>query len=154
MHGTRTTVTMLAGMAVAALSGCVAVEPPPAAPAPAPRLSAETTGQDVAPQIVQGPAREALEAAMPDPTPEPRSSVERHKEGTTGGGDSAGRRRAEKPRSSAVPKQQRRHPDVELPELPQVPRGRDDVCELGERYGGWHPGSDQARLCRGAYGKR
>ncbi|MET9952747.1 hypothetical protein ABZ135_14525 [Streptomyces sp. NPDC006339] len=153
MHGTRTTVTLLAGMAVAALSGCVAVEPPPAAPAPAPRLSAETTGQDVAPQIVEGPAREALEAAMPDPTPEPRSAVERHKEGSDDRPDPGPPRRTEKPRPSAVPKQQRRHPDVRLPELPKMPHGRADVCELGERYGGWNPASDQARICRGAYGR-
>ncbi|MER7520519.1 hypothetical protein [Streptomyces sp. NPDC126499] len=146
--------TLFAGAAMAALSGCVAVEPPPAAPAPAPRLSAETPGQDVAPQIVQGPAREALEAAMPDPpAPEPRSAVERHRTDEGEGAEPARPRRTEKPRPTSVPKQRHRHPEVEIPGLAKVPRGRADVCELGERYGGWSPRSEQAKICRGTYGR-
>ncbi|MFB7863228.1 hypothetical protein [Streptomyces sp. NPDC056069] len=150
MHGTRTTVTLLAGVAMAALTGCVAVEPPPTAPAPAPGRAAGPAGQDVAPQIVQGPAREALEAAMPDPpAPEPRATPERH---GPGGADPARPHRTERPRPSAVPRQ-RPYPDVVLPVLPKVPRDRADVCALGESYGGWSPGSDQARICRGTYGR-
>ncbi|WP_326809302.1 hypothetical protein OHB04_39255 [Streptomyces sp. NBC_01775] len=32
-------------------------------------------------------------------------------------------------------------------------RGGTHVCELGEAYGRWDPGSRQARICRAAYGK-
>ncbi|MEV5972835.1 hypothetical protein [Streptomyces sp. NPDC051921] len=152
MHGTRTTRTLLAGVAaMAALTGCIAVEPPPTAPAPAPGRTADPAGQDVAPQIVQGPAREALEAAMPDPpAPGPRSGAERR---APDGADSPRPRRTGQPRPSAVPRQ-RPHPDVVLPELPKVPRGRADVCALGESYGGWSPNSEQARICRGGgYGR-
>ncbi|MFJ9823780.1 hypothetical protein ACIRSU_05320 [Streptomyces sp. NPDC101160] len=164
MHATRTTVTLLAGvagMAVAALSGCVAVQPSPAAPAPAPApvASSGPAGQDVAPQIVQGPAREALEAAMPDPpTPEPRSTVARHPAG--GPAAPTHRHQATSPRPDHVPGQQRRHPaagmpELGMPELPEVakaPHSRADVCALGEAYGGWSPRSEQARICRGTYG--
>lgn len=44
-----------------------------------------------------------------------------------------------------------------LPELGELPKdppvSRADVCELGERYGGWAPGSDQSRICHGTYGR-
>ncbi|MFG3346455.1 hypothetical protein ACGF1Z_15490 [Streptomyces sp. NPDC048018] len=150
MHATRTTVTLLAGMAMAALTGCVAVEPPPTAPAPAPSRAADPAGQDVAPQIVQGPAREALEAAMPDePAPGPRPSAGRP---GPGGAGPARPHRTERPHPSAVPRP-RPYPDLVLPALPKLPRDRADVCALGESYGGWSPGSDQARICRGGYGR-
>ncbi|MEV6329806.1 hypothetical protein [Streptomyces sp. NPDC051909] len=154
MHGTRTPVTLLAGVAMAAaLTGCVAVESPPAAPAPAASAgsAASPDGQDVAPQIMQGPAREALEAAMPDP-PEPQAAVERRR--TDGPSAPARPRRTEHPRPSAVPQQQRpRTPDVRLPKVPDVPRDRAGVCALGQSYGGWSPDSPQARLCRSTYGR-
>ncbi|MFI8965950.1 hypothetical protein ACIGO8_28005 [Streptomyces sp. NPDC053493] len=153
MHGTRTTVTLLAGVAMAALAGCVAVEAPPAAPAPVTSgPAAGPAGQDVAPQIVEGPAREALEAAMPGPaTPEPRSSVARHETARSG---PVRPHRTEKPRPSSVPKkqqQQRRRPAVP-PGVPEMPRTRAEVCALGQSYGGWSPDSPQARLCRSGYG--
>ncbi|MFI0986873.1 hypothetical protein [Streptomyces exfoliatus] len=165
MHGTRTTAKILVGAAVAALAGCVSVDTPPTAPAPAPAPVAETVrpGQDVAPQIVEGPAREALEAALPAPPPsaEPRTTP-----------SSEVRRRAVTPprpetrRPEAVPQQRERPrpaPRRELPEMPELPRptgvptkvpvSRADVCELGERYGGWAPGSEPSRICRGASGR-
>ncbi|MEV8629765.1 hypothetical protein [Streptomyces sp. NPDC051079] len=162
MHGTRTTVRILAGVAMAALSGCVAVEAPPAAPAPAPSPADQRPGQDVAPQIVQGPAREALEAAMPDPTPEPRASVARQRgtddgrdgRGTDPGGTSgSARQHAKRPHPSTAPGQRHRHPDIDLPGLLDPPRSAAEVCELGSRYGGWSPDSEQARICRGTYGR-
>ncbi|MFF0433418.1 hypothetical protein ACFYU9_14470 [Streptomyces sp. NPDC004327] len=155
MHGTRTTVTLLAGvagLAMAALSGCVAVEPSPAAPAPAPAPAASPgpAGQDVAPQIVQGPAREALEAAMPDPpAPEARSSAARQPPGAAPGH----RHEATRPRTDHVPDQHRRRPAAGLPDLPQVPRSGADVCAIGQAYGGWSPDSAQARTCRNTYGR-
>lgn len=145
----------VAGMAMAALSGCVAVEPSPAAPAPAPAPAASSgpAGQEVAPQIVQGPAREALEAALPDPpTPGPRSTVARH---PAGGPAPAHRHQATKPRPDHAPGQQHGHPAAGLPELPEMakaPHSRAGVCALGEAYGGWSPRSEQARICRGTYG--
>ncbi|WP_411076054.1 hypothetical protein [Streptomyces sp. cmx-4-7] len=78
MHGTRTTAKILLGAAMAALTGCVSVDAPPVATAPAPAPAAELVrpGKDVAPQIADGPAREALEAALPAPPPSaaPRAS--------------------------------------------------------------------------------
>lgn len=154
---------ILAGVAMAALSGCVAVEPPPAAPLPVPSPADARPGQDVAPQIVQGPAREALEAAMPDPpAPEPRASAERRS--TADGGSDAGGGRGrngddapahhEKKHPSAGAGQHHRHPAVDLPGLlGKPPRSAAEVCELGARYGGWSPESEQARICRGSYGR-
>ncbi|MER5310600.1 hypothetical protein ABT034_22745 [Streptomyces sp. NPDC002773] len=169
MHGTRTTAKILVGAAVAALAGCVSVDAPPTAPAPAP-AAAETvrSGQDVAPQMIEGPAREALEAALPAPPPPaaprtaPTSDVHER---------AAPAPRAEAQPPEAVPRQrEREHPRPTarptLPELPEVPgvpdltglprerpASRADVCELGERYGGWAPGSDQSRICHGTYGR-
>ncbi|WMX48108.1 hypothetical protein [Streptomyces roseicoloratus] len=156
MHKTRTTVTLLAGVAMAALSGCMAVEPPSPSPVPAPggpaAVPAAPARQDVAPQIVQGPAREALEAAMPDPPEsEARSSVERRR--NEDGQARARPRRAEPSRSSAAPKKQKpRHPVAEPPGVPRMPRDRAEVCALGQAYGGWSADSPQAKLCRGHHG--
>lgn len=168
MHGTRTTVRILAGVAMAALSGCVAVEVPPAAPDPVPSPAAERPGGDVAPQIVQGPAREALEAAMPDPpTPEPRASVGRQRTDDGRGGpghpgDATPRHHTKKPHASTTSEehgqhghhgQRHRDPAVDLPGLLRAPRSAAELCELGARYGGWSPDSEQARVCRGTYGR-
>ncbi|MET9191145.1 hypothetical protein ABZX63_38635 [Streptomyces tendae] len=30
--------------------------------------------------------------------------------------------------------------------------GKADVCSLGKQYGGWRPGSPEARICEDAYG--
>lgn len=137
-------------MAVAALSGCVSVESPPPAPERPPEISRPT--QDVAPQIVQGPAREALEAALPAPQPPaPRAgSGERRQE--TG---SDARKDGERP--SSVPKQKRdkgiKPPKPpKPPKRPEPPHSRGDVCDLGERYGGWRPDSHEAKICRGTHG--
>ncbi|MGW8761420.1 hypothetical protein ACWGN5_02840 [Streptomyces sp. NPDC055815] len=162
MHGTRTTAKILVGAAVAALAGCVSVDAPPTAPAHAPAPAADTArpAQDVAPQIVEGPAREALEAALPAPPPStaPRATppAGQHRRTATPPGPEA-------PHPGSVPQRQERprpsaRPDLpELPDLGRLPKGppvsRDEVCDLGRRYGGWTPGSDQARICHGTYGR-
>ncbi|MFH8624270.1 hypothetical protein ACH4A8_20710 [Streptomyces vietnamensis] len=164
MHGTRTTAKILVGAAVAALAGCVSVDAPPTAPtvAPAPAPAADTVrpDQDVAPQIVEGPAREALEAALPAPPPSatPRASppAGQHRRTVTPP-------RPEAPHPDPAPKRRERPRPAARPDLPELPelRGlptdppvsRADVCDLGERYGGWAPGSDQARICHGTYGR-
>ncbi|WP_406056326.1 hypothetical protein [Streptomyces sp. NBC_01077] len=160
MHGTRTTVKILVGAAVAALTGCVSVDTPPSAPTPAPAAETVRPAQDVAPQIVEGPAREALEAALPAPPPSatpratPPSEVRRR---------AAAPPRPEAPHPESVPRQRAqprpvtRPPLPELPDLAGLPKNppvsRADVCDLGERYGGWAPGSDQSRICHGTYGR-
>ncbi|WP_435971255.1 hypothetical protein [Streptomyces sp. Qhu_M48] len=160
MHATRTTAKILVGAAVAALAGCVSVDAPRTAPAPAPAAETVRPAQDVAPQIVEGPAREALETALPAPPPSatPRattpSEVRRR---------AAAPARPEAPRPEAVPRRRERPRPAARPappappELTGLPRNppvsRADVCDLGERYGGWAPGSDPSRICHGTYGR-
>lgn len=144
---------------MAALTGCVAVDTPPTAPAPAPVAETVRPGQDVAPQIVEGPALDALEAALPAPPPSatPRATPPpdtRRRE--------AAPARPAAPRAESVPpRPERPRPETRpLPELPaepaELPRNapvsRTDVCDLGERFGGWAPDSDPSRICHGAYG--
>ncbi|MFJ5096697.1 hypothetical protein [Streptomyces sp. NPDC088557] len=159
MHGTRTTAKILVGAAVAALAGCVSVDAPSAPPSPAPATDSPRPAQAVAPQIVEGPAREALEAALPPPPPStaPRSAppAEPHRRVLPP--------RPEAARPAAVPPRRERPRPAARPTLPEppvltgLPRtppvSRADVCALGERYGGWRPGSDQSRICRGVYGR-
>ncbi|MFE0705116.1 hypothetical protein [Streptomyces sp. NPDC058872] len=163
MHRTRTTVKILVGATVAALAGCVSVEAPPTAPAvvPAPAADAAGPAQDVAPQIVEGPAREALEAALPDPPP---SAAPRAAPSTAPQRRTAPRPRPEEaPHSDSAPRRHERSHPPARPSLPGAaeleklskapPASRSEVCDLGERYGGWGPGSDPARICHGTYGR-
>ncbi|MFD3997734.1 hypothetical protein [Streptomyces sp. NPDC058583] len=89
MHGTRTTAKILVGAAVAALAGCVSVDTPPPAPVPAPAAETVRPGQDVAPQIVEGPALEALEAALPAPPAVRRTPRDTLARGASAGSGSA-----------------------------------------------------------------
>ncbi|MFF3838409.1 hypothetical protein [Streptomyces sp. NPDC001930] len=161
MHGTRTTAKILVGAAVAALAGCVSVDTAPTAPAPASAAETVRPGQDVAPQIVEGPALEALEAALPAPPPSTTPGATPSPEARQ---REAAPLRPEAPSPESVPRQHER-PRMEtrppLPELPaelaelpkKPPVSRADVCDLGERYGGWAPGSDPSRICHGTYGR-
>ncbi|MER7951843.1 hypothetical protein ABTY59_31045 [Streptomyces sp. NPDC096079] len=162
MHGTRTTAKILVGAAVAALAGCVSVDAPPSAPSRSPAPAADTVrpAQDVAPQLLEGPAREALEAALPAPpaSPAPRATptAGQHRRTVAPPRTQAPHPgpvppRRERPRPSARPDPPGL-PDLRgLPEDPPVTRA--EVCDLGERYGGWAPGSEQAGICRGTYGR-
>ncbi|MFE7514236.1 hypothetical protein ACFU8I_23860, partial [Streptomyces sp. NPDC057540] len=110
-----------------------------------------------APPIVVGPARVALEAALPTrpPSPAPRATPP----------SGQPRRTAVPPRAQAshpasVPERRERPRPAARPELPRLTGLPEhpavthvDVCDLGERYGGWAPGSDRARICQGAYGR-
>ncbi|MEU7021880.1 hypothetical protein ABZ990_14635 [Streptomyces sp. NPDC046203] len=150
MHRTRTTVTFLAGMAMAALSGCVAVEP--VAPRPAPAASAGPAGGEAVPQIVPGPAREALEAAMPDPPePEPQSSLEKHAEDD--GKHPAHRHPPAHAHPGHPPAARPHRPPAAPVRPPELPESRSDVCRLGAVFGGWSSDSAQARICRNTYAK-
>ncbi|MET9658178.1 hypothetical protein ABZY11_14715, partial [Streptomyces sp. NPDC006510] len=68
MQRTRITVSLLVGMAVTTLSGCVSVQPQPDLP---PRPRASGPAQDLAPQIVLPPVHDSLEDV---PAPEPSAS--------------------------------------------------------------------------------
>ncbi|MEV4945802.1 hypothetical protein [Streptomyces sp. NPDC053755] len=154
MHGTRTTAKVLVGVAVAVLSGCVSVVTPP--PASEPPRDSGMPAQDVAPQtvqgpqIVEGPAREALEAALPAPGPPGPRTTDAAAAGPRKrpGGSSRGQ---DDGRPSSPPRQKRDRQAAEPPAPPEPPRSREEVCDLGERFGGWRPGSDEARACRGTY---
>ncbi|MEU6987428.1 hypothetical protein ABZ946_29075 [Streptomyces sp. NPDC046324] len=151
MHATRTTATFLAGAAIAALSGCVSVDPPPAAPPPPLEVSGPSPHVDVAPQIVEGPAREALEAALPAPAPpSPRATPRkpRQQNGTTVRNGTGSPQR-----QSSTPREKERTKPPRPPGVPEPPRSRADVCRLGAQYGGWHPESVQATICKDAYGR-
>ncbi|MGW7052384.1 hypothetical protein [Streptomyces sp. NPDC054887] len=169
MHRTRTTVKLLVGVAVTAVSatvsGCVAVEPP-ASPAavPAPDAPPLPRGGAVEPQIVQAPAREALDAALRPPkeaapgaerqeTPAVRRTARPappRRPARLPAADPAPARPV--PAAPAPPKAAVPVPRV-LPSLPAPVPGGADVCALGEGYGGWQHDSPQARICRDTYGR-
>ncbi|MFF6882729.1 hypothetical protein ACFY9F_06035 [Streptomyces sp. NPDC012421] len=170
MHETRTSARLLAGAAAAvALTGCVAVDGPPPAPSPAPAPVADPVrpAQDVAPQIVlQGPAREALEAALPSPA---SRTAAPHGETRRATGHAAPSRTPSPEPSSPAARRTSPPPEPPVPaaaapgvreaarlaeRLPQAPPVfREDVCELGERYGAWDPAGTEAGLCRDVYGR-
>ncbi|MFD9424486.1 MULTISPECIES: hypothetical protein [unclassified Streptomyces] len=155
MHRTRITAKILVGVAVTAVSGCVSVEPSAEFP---PRPGVGRPVQDVAPQIVQPPAREALEA-LPDPTPSP-SSAAPSSAASTGAPSGTPRvvPRSPRQREAADPSRQRtplRLPRIPLPEpraVPRAPAGGTGVCALGRGYGGWPAGSPQSTICDQTYG--
>ncbi|MDX3593926.1 hypothetical protein PV749_22670 [Streptomyces sp. ID03-2B] len=153
MQRTRITAKLLVGLAVTTVSGCVSVEPGPAPP-PYPEVAAPV--QDVAPQIVQPPAREALEV-VPDPSrptarppsPAPPAAASRR---TGPAGTAPPRKRADPP-LARTPHRPPGVPSVTVPALPRVPGGGTDVCALGRGYGGWPAGSPEARICSETYGR-
>lgn len=157
VHRTTTTATLLVTVAVMALSGCVTVQrpplpvPPTAAPSqpPAPRPDGE--GE---PQIVQAPAREALEMIGPSRSAEPRTP-QRHRNPAR---EPAPVVRPAAPRSHPRPAHpEPRHgqqPGIEIPDVTgSVPKSQADVCGLGKRYGGWRADSPESVICRQAYGR-
>ncbi|PCG83555.1 hypothetical protein CIB93_24120 [Streptomyces sp. WZ.A104] len=161
MQRTRITVQLLVGLAVTAVSGCVSVTPPAGPPGHPPPPGATGPAQDVAPQIVQPPAREALEV-MVDPSPSasrppaptaPAASDARPAPGRAGPPPARERThlpaRTRPPRVPGVP-----HVVVPVPSVPRLPgSGGTDVCALGRGYGGWPAGSREARSCEEVYGR-
>ncbi|MFY0513545.1 hypothetical protein ACOMD4_24630 [Streptomyces anulatus] len=157
MQRTRITANLLVGLTVTAISGCVSVEP---RALPSPRPGATGPAQDVAPQIVQSPAREVLEA-VPDPSPPaalpsspapPAVGSPSEAPRTGPAGASRPRERADPP-GSRTPRRATGVPSVTVPALPRVPAGGADVCALGRGYGGWPAGSPESRICSGTYGR-
>lgn len=151
MHRTTTTATLLASVAVAALSGCVSVERQPApgpsaesAPPPAPR-----TDGDSRPRVVEAPAREALELIGPPRDPAPRAT------GTAPALPAAPPRTAKPAQRSDPPPHRHGHrPEATAPPaLPTAAPTKPDLCALGKQYGGWQAGSPEAVICQEAYGR-
>ncbi|MCX4910450.1 hypothetical protein [Streptomyces sp. NBC_00878] len=155
MHRTATTATLLVTVAVSAVSGCVTVQRPlapgpPSTPSPA---SEPRPGGRAEPQIVQAPAREALEMIGPPRRPSAPASTPRR---TAPSAPAAAP--ADPPRHA--PADPPRRPEPRRPEHPTVPRQPraaapvgTDVCALGRQYGGWDPDSTQAAMCKDVYGR-
>ncbi|MGW1895587.1 hypothetical protein ACWCP6_35885 [Streptomyces sp. NPDC002004] len=151
MHRTTTTAALLLSVTVSALSGCVRVERSPAygpPPAAARAETAQPNGRSE-PQIVQAPAREALQQIRPSRRPAPRPATP-----TAPAQPSAPASRTAAPQASPAhrmpPAAER--PSTAHPERPSMPR-RADVCALGRRYGGWRPGSPESAICEHTYGR-
>ncbi|MFI0009700.1 hypothetical protein [Streptomyces globisporus] len=159
MQRTRITAKLLVGLAVTAVSGCVSVAPG-TVPSPPPGPGATGPAEDVAPQIVQPPAREGLEV-VPDPSRPPArpSSPAPPAAGSPAEARPAGPAGTARPPERADPPQRRapdrapRAPSVTVPAPTRVPGGGADVCALGRGYGGWPAGSPQARICSETYGR-
>ncbi|MFD7064681.1 hypothetical protein [Streptomyces sp. NPDC059906] len=164
VHRTTTTATLLVTVAVSALTGCTTVRGPAAADpsAAGARSSAPRPDGPAEPRVVQAPAREALEMIGPSPTPE-RATAEPRR--TKAPAPPAARHRLpagateQRPAAPAAP-EHTRAPATHRPRVPEPPGGsgegtggKADVCSLGKQYGGWRPGSPEARICEHAYGR-
>ncbi|MGW1029529.1 hypothetical protein ACWD4J_38605 [Streptomyces sp. NPDC002577] len=156
MHRTTTTALLMvmAATAVSAVSGCVTVERPSAprlqpATDPSPLASpAADNGEKAEPQIVQAPAREALELIRPSHRASPTSDPH-----TTAGASPEPAPRSSHRARSARPKIPRFRPRPAQP-LPLPDRYSDpDLCALGREYGQWRPDSPQEAACRDMYGR-
>ncbi|WP_405392127.1 hypothetical protein OG596_32455 [Streptomyces sp. NBC_01102] len=148
MHRTGITATLLVGIAVTAVSGCVSVEPPRKTVAPRPGTSRPV--QDVAPQIVQPPGRDSLEE-LSDPAASTTAAPAIRKDGPStpprrGPADLA------RPQAPRLPP---RIPGLARSAAPgsSVPVTGKDVCALGRGYGSWPAGSPQSRICDATYGR-
>ncbi|MFF4760992.1 hypothetical protein [Streptomyces sp. NPDC001292] len=158
MHRTTTTATLLVSVAVAALSGCVTVQRPPA-PGPAAAttpLSVPLPDGNAGHPAVQAPAREALEhigdphhsPTPTTPTRAPSAAAPPGKRQPSSPAHPPGRAPAHAaprhPRHTAPPR-------APLPGTKHALPPNADLCALGRQYGGWKPDSPEARFCRQAY---
>ncbi|MDG9707242.1 hypothetical protein [Streptomyces sp. DH10] len=171
MHRTTTTATLLVTVAVSALTGCTTVRhaPVPGPPAAPSRPSAPQPEGRTQTQIVQAPAREALqlieESRRPEPTAPatrpatpPAASPERMR--PPPGIREVRPRPARPERPEPAPRSPRR-PPTDLPDVSDSVRqdvhenipNSTDVCALGRRYGGWRADSPEATICRDTYGR-
>ncbi|MPY35578.1 hypothetical protein FNH09_31390 [Streptomyces adustus] len=155
MHRTTTLATLLVTVAVSGLTGCVTVQRPPAAgpsaaaPASTPESRADGDPQS---QVVQAPAREALERVGPrqrsqSSAPAPRQAAPR---------SLAPARRAQPDAVPRPPRPQSRRPHqprIEIPDVSGTVRGNPDLCALGRTYGGWRAGSPESAICEQTYGR-
>ncbi|WP_217169738.1 hypothetical protein [Streptomyces sp. AC512_CC834] len=168
VHRTTTTATLLVTVAVSALTGCTTVRGPAVADpsAAGARSSAPHPDGPAEPRVVQAPAREALEMIGPSPDPD-RATGEPRRTNPPATAPAphdppAARARPEERTSRPAAPEHTRGPATSRPEVPDLPRspgkngktGKNaDVCSLGKEYGGWRPGSPEARICEQAYGR-
>ncbi|GGX04155.1 lipoprotein [Streptomyces malachitofuscus] len=155
---TTTTATLLVTVAVSALSGCVTVQRPLApgpATAPPQRIGPGPDGRNET-QVVQAPAREALEMVGPSRPPKKPASPSHRAAPTTPperSTPSEGRTLPARPEPDGrVPSR----PPKDLPDVGGPAKGssdRPDLCALGREYGGWHADSPEAAICRDTYGR-
>ncbi|MFI6489065.1 hypothetical protein [Streptomyces sp. NPDC050564] len=152
MHRTTTTATLLVTVTVTALSGCVTVQRSPASgtpPAPS-RHDARRPDGKAEPQIVQAPAREALELIGPSRKPSPSAATPRRAAPPPPAAVPAIPPR--RPRPAPHPEPRRPEPHVAVPPAAPDLSQNADVCALGKKYGGWQANSPESTICRGAYG--
>ncbi|WP_329114082.1 hypothetical protein [Streptomyces sp. NBC_01465] len=147
MHQKKITATLLAGLAVSAASGCMAVSASPV-PTPSAQSAPSRPAPYVEPQIVQAPAIEALEAAGPAETADPARTA-RTNPSTPAAPEARRPERSAAPRSRPVVQ---RHKTPAPRVDPAAPAASSDICALGQGYGGWQPDSPEARICRQTYG--
>ncbi|MFG3016603.1 hypothetical protein ACGFZB_40375 [Streptomyces cinerochromogenes] len=149
MYRTTTTAALLVTVAVSALSGCVTVGHPAAAPAAPPdtaptQPTAPRPDGSAEPRVVQAPAREALEMVSPSRHPARSGPPVRHRAQAAPGS-------THRPPAPPGPPRPARtgppHTTSPTPHLVPAP----DVCALGKRYGGWQKDSPEARICEQAY---
>jgi hypothetical protein len=157
VHRTTTTATLLVTVAAVsvAVSGCTTVQRPPSpgipsAPTP---ISEPRPDGSAEPQVVQAPAREALELIGPSRRPSAPTSTPRR---TVPSAPAAAQ--ADTPRHT--PAEPPRRPEPQRPDQRTVPRlpthaapVKTDVCALGRKYGGWNEDSPEAVICEDTYGR-
>lgn len=163
VHRTRTTATLLVTVAVTALSGCVTVQRPPvsgpsAVPSrpSAPRPDGAAGPRRTEPQVVQAPAREALELIGPSrkPSPDTRAARPAPRSAPEEASGTPPRRRHTVPQPKERREPHRPAPRNATPAVPKgVPMNQQDVCALGRKYGGWKADSPQAVICKDTYGR-
>lgn len=158
VHRTTTTATLLVTVAVSALSGCVTVHRPLApgpATAPSQRTGPGPDGRNET-QVVQAPAREALEMVGPSRPPK-KSASPSHRaaptappERDTPSDDRNGQTRPARPEPDGHTPPRR--PPMDLPDVGQNGSSdRPDLCALGREYGGWRADSPEAAICQETY---
>lgn len=165
VHRTTTTATLLVTVAVSALAGCTTVgAPSPAEPSAAgARSLAPRPDGPAEPRVVQAPAREALEMIESSPSPERTGGEPRRTQPSAPPSapprPPAAHAPERRPARPAAPAHTQA-PEPSRPRVPDLPRvsgdgtgGKADVCSLGKQYGGWRPGSPEARICEQAYGR-
>ncbi|MFE7766791.1 hypothetical protein [Streptomyces sp. NPDC057438] len=165
---TTATATLLVTVAVSALTGCVTTHHPPphpSSPVPSPPSEPRPDGTRET-QIVQAPAREALELIGPPRSPAPSTSTAPRSTvptATVAAPDPVGPVPAPSSRHKRQGPHQRygpppgSRPSIDIPPLPEniptQPPGNSDVCALGHRYGGWGRDTPQAAICKDVYGR-
>lgn len=150
MQRTRTTVKLLAGVAIAALSGCMSVQPQPAAPS---RPETSRPAHGLSPQIARPPVHDTLEA-VPKAKPSAAPSAASHRPAAPPAArpGEPGTPQQRGGAAPAEPRPPRAVPSVPAPALPAPVTGN-GVCALGRGYGNWPAGSPQSRICDDTYGR-